>query len=148
MNLLKKSKLNGDSIAFMPIKPIYAEKIIKGEKKFEFRRKKINQELVYIIIYSTSPIKKIVAISAVKRVSGASLGKTWLTTRDYAGITKREFQEYFQGKEIAWSIELKNVVPLRREVAVSKIKRFFHIPQSFRYVDVDFLLRVIREGFA
>ena len=40
MTRLKKLSANNDSVvAFMPIKPIYAEKLIKGEKKYEFRKK-------------------------------------------------------------------------------------------------------------
>lgn len=132
----------------MPIKPIYADKIIAGEKKFEFRRTKINEGLSYIIIYSSSPIKKIIAIGTVNKVAEASVGKTWILTRHLAGLAKHQFLTYFEGKKTAWSIELQDVLPLQHQLTVSTVARSFHIPQSFRYVDIDFLIRVLEKGFS
>ena len=46
----------------LSVKPKYAEKIVEGKKKYEFRRaifQKQNIEKVYI--YSSSPVSKIVA---------------------------------------------------------------------------------------
>ncbi len=69
MTRSKKLSVNNDSVvAFMPIKPIYAEKLIKGEKKYEFRKTAIRSDLSHIIIYATSPVKKIIGIAEIKGI--------------------------------------------------------------------------------
>ena len=42
----------------LSINPEYAEKIMDGSKKFEFRKRKCKRRVDKIIIYSTSPVKK------------------------------------------------------------------------------------------
>jgi len=52
----------------LSVKPKYTEKILEGEKKYEFRRaifKKQNIEKVYI--YSSSPVSKIVAAFDIEK---------------------------------------------------------------------------------
>ena len=46
--------------ALLSIKPEYAEKILKGEKLFEFRKVAFAQEVSKIFIYATSPVCRIV----------------------------------------------------------------------------------------
>jgi type I restriction enzyme S subunit len=46
----------------LSIKPQYVDEIVKGNKKYEFRKKifKKKDEVQEIYIYSTSPVKKII----------------------------------------------------------------------------------------
>lgn len=45
----------------MPIKPKYANQILDGTKKFEYRKSKIRKETVRsVIIYATVPVKKVI----------------------------------------------------------------------------------------
>ena len=56
--------MSADSvIAFLPIKPIYANRILEGSKRYEFRRTRLRQDITHVVIYSTSPVKKIVGIA-------------------------------------------------------------------------------------
>ncbi|MDE5767136.1 MAG: ASCH domain-containing protein [Malacoplasma sp.] len=43
------------------IKPEYVKNILKGIKKYEYRTKLPKEKISKIIIYCTSPIKKVVA---------------------------------------------------------------------------------------
>ena len=43
------------------INPEYVEKILSGEKKFEYRTKVAKQRVDTLIIYATKPIMKVVA---------------------------------------------------------------------------------------
>ena len=44
----------------LSIKPDYVEKILDGSKKYEFRKIIFNDNIQRIMIYSSSPVKKIV----------------------------------------------------------------------------------------
>jgi len=86
-------------IAFMPIKPVYAEKIIDGSKKFEFRRASIKGDLTHLIIYASSPVKKIIGIASVDGVDVSCPLEAWGNAKHAAGISQEAFLDYFQGKE-------------------------------------------------
>lgn len=44
----------------LSIKPEFVEKIINGEKKFEYRRKIFKKDVEKVLIYASSPIKSVV----------------------------------------------------------------------------------------
>ncbi|MBI3573671.1 ASCH domain-containing protein [Candidatus Kaiserbacteria bacterium] len=139
--------MNGESvIAFVPIKPIYAEKIISGIKRYEFRRNSIRNNLGHIIIYASSPIKKIIGVAEVRGVAGLSPSAAWESGRHAAGISRRDYRQYFQGKKRAYVIQIKRVHPLNRWVCPSDIDDKFCVPQSFSYVDANFFQRVVEKG--
>lgn len=130
----------------MPIKPIYAGKIIDGSKKFEFRRASIKGDLTHLIIYASSPVKRIIGVAAVEGVDISCPIEAWGQAKHAAGITQEGFFEYFQGKEKAVTIKLKDVLPLDRGVCPKEIEDNFKVPQSFKYVKPDFLEDVFSKG--
>ena len=133
-------------IVFLPIKPVYSKRIIDGTKRFEFRRSKINRGITHIIFYSSSPVKKIVAIAQVEEIFVSSPTSIWERTKGSAGISRRGFREYFAGKKAAIAISLKKVIPLTRPINPVEIEENFYIPQSFKYVDDFFLVKVASLG--
>jgi predicted transcriptional regulator len=143
----EQSVTNGESIiAFMPIKPIYAERIVKGRKKFEFRRASINSKLTHLIVYASYPVKQIIAVAVVSGVRVSSPWATWNEAKTEAGISRRAFRGYFQGKKKAIAIQIKKVLPLNRRLRPCEVIDNFKIPQSFKYVDKEFLRIVFEKG--
>lgn len=45
----------------LSIKPEYVYKILEGTKKYEFRKRIARKNSSYLLVYCTSPIKKVVA---------------------------------------------------------------------------------------
>ena len=147
MTPLDKSWMNKTvRIAFMPIKPIYAEKIIDGSKKFEFRRASIKGDLTHLIIYASSPVKRILGVAIVDGVNISPPLEAWGNTKHAAGISRADFLHYFQGKEKAVTIKFKDILPLGRDVCPKEIEVGFKVPQSFKYVQSDFLQDVFIKG--
>ena len=147
MNPLKNLQKNGQyRIAFMPIKPVYVDRILSGQKLFEFRRTSIRGDTTHLIIYSSSPIKMIVGVVEVRSIITASPTATWERTKHAAGISRRLFREYFKGSKKACAIEIQSVFPLKNPLPPHEIIPKFHIPQSYRYVDHPFLEKVIQLG--
>ena len=147
MTLLTKSLINGNSsIAFMSIKPMYADKILTGGKKFEFRKTSIREDLSHIIIYSTSPIKKIIGIAEVECVHSLSPTAIWEMTKKVSGISRKLFREYFKNKKMAYAIKIKKVIPLDKPISPKEIEERFNVPQSFSYVNQLFYNKVLQIG--
>jgi len=134
-------------IAFMPIKPIYAKRILSGEKHFEFRRTRIRSDLTHIVIYSSYPVKKVVGLAEVNSVDEASPSKMWDLTKHAAGITRQDFRNYFNGAKSAVAISLGKVFPLDLEICPTQVSESFTVPQSYRYIDTNFLSKIAELGF-
>jgi len=130
----------------MPIKPVYVERILSGQKLFEFRRTSIRQDTTHLILYSSSPVKRIMGVVEVGSILTASPTATWERTKHAAGISRRLFREYFKGAKKACAIEIQSVFALKKPMAPHEIFPKFHIPQSYRYVDTPFLENVIQRG--
>lgn len=117
----------------LSIKPEYVEKIFNGSKKFEFRRRCCKKTIRKIVIYATSPVKKVVGEIEVKRILKDSPYQLWEKTKNYAGISESLFFDYFCDCTIAYAYEAKKVVKYNKEKDLIEfgIKK---APQSFVYL--------------
>ena len=118
----------------MPIKPKYVDKILKGEKKYEYRKIKPNRNVNKMIIYSTSPVKKVVAEVEVKRVIEDTPNNLWNKTGKSAGANKESYDSYFKNKPKAIAYELGKVTIYNKPKTLNEIG-IDYIPQSYTYLD-------------
>lgn len=91
------------------INPEHVQNIIKGIKKYEYRKIAVKQDISSIIIYETTPVKRIVAEAEIIDVLMYSPEELWKLTKEEAGISKAFFDEYFEGKEIAYAYKLGKI---------------------------------------
>jgi len=126
------------------IRPQYANKIISGEKRLEFRRRWAVQEVQHLLIYSSSPVKRFVAIAEVKSISIASPTGLWALSKTIGGgISRKNLFEYLEGKTKAVAIELSQVQEICSSISPKKLLgRNFRPPQSFRYLEKDEFLQL------
>ena len=118
----------------MPINPCYVEEILSGRKKYEYRKiKPKRNNIEKIIIYSTSPVKKVVAEVEVEAIIEETLEKVWELTKDYSGITKQTYYNYYKNKEKAIVYKLGRVKKYEEPKNLSEFG-INYIPQSFVYL--------------
>lgn len=91
------------------INPEHVKNIINGIKKYEYRKIAAKQDISSIIIYETTPVKRIVAEAEIIDVLMYSPEELWKLTKEEAGISKEFFDEYFEGKEIAYAYKLGKI---------------------------------------
>ena len=91
------------------INPKHVENIINGSKKFEYRKVAAKQDISSIVIYETTPVKRIVAEAEIIDVLILSPDELWKQTKQSSGISKEFFDEYFKGKKIAYAYKLGKV---------------------------------------
>lgn len=122
----------------LSIKPQYVIQILNGSKIFELRRTRprINKgELV--LIYESSPTMALVGYGIVATVTSATPNRLWPKVRNQAGVTKAEFEEYFEGASVGFAIQFAQVWSLREPVWLVKLRKLwrgFHPPQSYQYL--------------
>ena len=119
----------------MPINPEYVDEIISGNKKYEYRKIKAKREKIdKMIIYSTSPIMKVVAEVDVVDILEDSPQKIWEQTKNNSGITKDFYIKYYKNREKAVAYKLGNIKVYEKPKKLCDIG-INYVPQSFVYLD-------------
>ena len=83
------------------INPEHVRNIISGKKKYEYRKIAAKQDISAIIIYETVPTKRVVAEAEILAVLELPPEELWQQTKEYSGITKKFFDQYFEKREVA-----------------------------------------------
>ena len=91
------------------INPEHVANIINGTKKYEYRKIAAKQDVSSIIIYETTPIKRIVAEAEIAEVIMLPPEELWEQTKDASGISKTFFDKYFKNRTMAYAYRLGEV---------------------------------------
>ena len=118
----------------LSIKPEYAEKILSGEKKYEFRRAVFkNTSIKKVVIYASSPVQKVIGEFDIDHILSLELEELWEKTSNHSGIEKSFYDQYFLGKDIGHAIKVKKVRRYRKSFGLENFN-ITHPPQSYRYL--------------
>jgi len=131
-------------IALYSIKPIYSDKIISGIKTYELRKRLPANKIDYILIYSSSPVSKIVGYAEVRKTYKYSVSETWERFSKYTGIIKKDYLKYYEGCTFAYAIEFGKVNRFLRPFDIDTLNPDCVPPQSFSYVNENDFKRVIK----
>ncbi len=124
------------------IKPMYADKILDGEKTVELRRRFTDAEVVgsLAFIYSTSPVRELVGYARIRDVRRLRVQDIWYEYHGASGIGKAAFDSYFAGRAEGYVIVLDDATRLPDSVPIADLRKRFGFvpPQSFRYVTREY----------
>ena len=115
------------------INPEHVQNTIAGIKKYEYRKIAAKQDVSSIIIYETTPIKRIVAEAEIVDVLELPPEELWKQTKNESGISKVFFDRYFANRTIAYAYKLGEI----KVYDTPKTLMDYGIkaaPQSFVYV--------------
>lgn len=117
----------------LSIKQEYVEKILSGEKRYEFRRKLCKHEIDKIYIYAARPVQKVVAEAEVTGKLVGDKDEIWKWTKDFAGTDRYGYEKYFEGLSEAGAYCLGKVTKYE---AGKELKDFGLSagPRSFVYI--------------
>lgn len=125
-----------DKFALLSIYPHYANKILSGVKRLEFRKSWAAGDVSAFVIYATVPVQKIVGIARVKQVHQGSATALWRLAREMGGgVSRRVLYDYFRGKQQGFAIEIESVLPCSIPLDPEAHLPNFTPPQSFSYLD-------------
>lgn len=119
----------------LSIKPEFAELIFSGVKKFEYRKILFkNPSISIVIVYASSPVKKVIGEFEIGGIIQNEKEKVWEATKEFSGISKGYFDEYFRSKENANAIGIKQVLRYKKPKDLVRDFDIAYAPQSFVYV--------------
>ena len=136
------------SVALMSIHPEYANKILNGSKKVEFRKWMFSNVPSIVIIYSTSPVSLVVGFFTVDGIDASDPVSLWGMYKEVAGIKRSAFNDYFRGAERGIAIRVGKVHKLLKPLPLEELIGSKRPPQSFRYLDFDLCSKMITFNLA
>jgi predicted transcriptional regulator len=132
------------------IKPKFAEAILGGTKKYELRRRLSNsiKPGSNLVIYCTSPVSAIAGMAIVESVVHKSTAEIWKNLRSELGVSKQEFENYFEGISKGFAISLSNVRRVKNGVTCQKLISEVGVrpPQSFMFLKDEVFDRIMGQN--
>ncbi len=118
----------------LSIKPEFADEIFSGRKKYEYRKKIFTKEVKSVIVYSTMPVGKFVGEFTIEKIVNGNPDAIWEKTKNYSGITKEFFEEYFSGRDNGYALKISTVKEYEKPIDPFRLIKSFVAPQSFKYI--------------
>ena len=120
------------------LKPRYADLVFEGLKHAELRRRLTpDMKDRDVFIYVSSPVRQLRGGFRVGHVWHGSPKDVWKEVSGFAGVKKRDFDNYYSGRTVAYALKITGVWEYVYPASLQTLRdRFPHfvVPQSWRYV--------------
>lgn len=117
----------------LSIKPEFVEKIFSGKSNMSTARFSSSKRWIPYI-YASRPISKIVGEFKIAEIICDTPANIWNQTKEYSGVTKSFFQQYYTGKDKGVALKIKECKQYKEAVDPTTVIANFKVPQSFIYV--------------
>ncbi len=138
---------SADRVMMLSIHPRHVQKILEGTKSVELRR---TRPLVTpgqpVAIYATLPSGALVATCRIGEVHAGNPATLWRLVGGDTGVTRAEFDAYFEGADSAVALRLDTVTALVGEISLAQLRaqgRSFHPPQTWHFLDRQRLIQLV-----
>lgn len=121
----------------MSIHPRYAERILAGTKRVEFRKRPIADDVTHVIIYATAPVSAVIGAFTVKDQHTLNPQKLWSLFREVGGIAWADFNHYYDGRTSGTGITVGEVLQASEPMSLQDDFGIAYPPQSFQYLCAD-----------
>ncbi|NUL44308.1 ASCH domain-containing protein [Cellulosimicrobium funkei] len=119
------------------IRSRFVRSILAGTKTFELRRK-IPQSPVgrLLVVYSSGEDRAITACGRVSGVTSDTPSAVWNKHKNHLGVSREEFEAYFEGSTTAHALHLEDVAAIPRRLTLKELRSEHGLepPQSWRYL--------------
>ena len=112
----------------------YVDKIISGEKRFEFRKHIPIESVEHIVFYATAPTSRILCIAKVDSIISGTPKYIWDTTALFSGVDKIFYDKYYKNVNLAYAYKLGSVYLLKKPLSLLDKNIRTSPPQTFRYL--------------
>lgn len=119
----------------LPIRPLYADKILSGEKRVEYRKQVLSRmDVSNVLIYASRPVCRVIGEFRIAGIISDTPDKLWKKTAGIGGINRTDYYAYFANHSIAYAYQIEEVKVFGTPRTLSEygLKR---APQNFVYVE-------------
>jgi predicted transcriptional regulator len=118
----------------MSIHPQYADAILAGTKRVEFRKRRLAPDVSTVVVYATRPVGRIVGAFEVCGHDVAPPDELWGRHSSHAGISAAGFRAYYAQTPSAVGILIGGVQRLPEPRELTELPGLSRPPQSFSYL--------------
>lgn len=123
----------------LSIKPCFVKEIVAGRKTFEYRKRSFKEKVGKVYVYASSPVSRIVGDFSLGNILIDKPNIIWQRTCNSSGITKDYFDKYYENKDLAYAIEIKDFKLYNEPIDPYDVIEHFVPPQSYCYVRKELL---------
>lgn len=123
------------AVVLMSIKPHWADAIMRGRKRVEFRRARLGRTISHVVVYATSPVQRVVGFFEVEDITEAEPTVLWEMFAAVGAIGEAAFTEYYGGKAEGVAIQVGRVTRLADPVRLVEVVPGAVAPQGYLYAD-------------
>lgn len=121
-------------VALLSIRPQYADEILAGRKRVEFRRRPLPEDVTQVVIYATAPVARVVGAFQVEAIDSTTPSEAWQHYHQVGGIGQEAFDAYYDGADTAHVIRIRDVQAVESPFSLSDVDEALRPPQSFTYL--------------
>jgi predicted transcriptional regulator len=132
-------------IVLIAIRPRFAESIMKGEKKVEFRKIRFSEKVSHMVIYASKPIQRILGYFQVPTIEEDSPERLWARYHYVSGLSYNEFRNYYAASDKGIAITVGDLWQFKEPMPISKLDKSIHVPQSFSYLTYEIFEMILRK---
>ena len=130
-----------DRILLLSLRPRFAEMLLAGKKTIELRRSAPDVKPgTPALLYASSPVQALVGTAVVNDIVSSTTSEIWRRFAARTGLSREEYDAYFDGAGAAVAIMLGSLAPLPQPVSLADLRTgtaWFRPPQSFRYLSSE-----------
>ena len=130
------------NVVLMSIKPEYANAIFDGLKLVEFRKQPFKHPVNHVIVYSSSPEKKIIGYFSLGDTDIGNPKTLWKRHRTVGAIEYVDYKAYFGDRDIGVAFQVKKAHRLKKPIALGRLKRDIKPPQSYCYLAEKYFFKL------
>jgi predicted transcriptional regulator len=119
-------------VALLPIHPRFAELILSGEKRVEFRRRSPRRPFGLVLMYATSPRQRVVGMFELAAVAKDTPENLWTRYAAIGGVDQETFTTYYEGTDAGVAYIIDRVWALETPLPLSALGSR-NVPQSLSY---------------
>jgi predicted transcriptional regulator len=127
----------------MSIHPRYAEAIVSGRKRAEFRKRPLASDVDVVLIYATAPVSAIIGWFTVRGTLKTTPEDIWRVLHDVGEICWSDFAAYYSGCDEGVALLVGEAGGLTKPVALSEIHPSPATPQSFNYIPDNVMAQIV-----
>lgn len=121
-------------VALLSIHPRYADEILAGRKRVEFRRRPLPDDVTQVVMYATAPVARVVGTFQVEAIDSTTPSEAWQHYHQVGGIGQEAFDAYYDGTDTAHVIRIRAVQAAESPFPLSEVDESLRPPQSFTYL--------------
>jgi predicted transcriptional regulator len=141
--------MDEERAVLISVRPRYAEVILAQDKTVELRRTRPNVPTgTRVILYSSSPVMAVVGTATLRHLEQSTPADLWDRVGSFSGISRVEFDDYFQGATRGFGLHLAGAARLDSPVTLEELRRDHDLEpaQSFRYLTTAQVLRLVPQA--